>query len=48
MLRNADYIIIGGGVIGCATAFNLAKHGARRVVLLERGQLASGGTATSR
>lgn len=47
MLRNADYIIIGGGVIGCATAFNLAKHGARRVVLLERGQLASGGTAKS-
>jgi len=47
MNANADYIIIGGGVIGCSTAYNLARHGARNVVLLERGELASGGTAKS-
>ncbi len=47
MNTNADYIIIGGGVIGCSTAYNLARLGARNVVLLERGELASGGTAKS-
>ena len=47
MNMNADFIIIGGGVIGCSTAYNLAKHGAKNVVLLERGELASGGTAKS-
>ncbi len=44
---NADIIIIGGGVIGCSTAYHLAREGAGRVVLLERGELASGGTAKS-
>jgi glycine oxidase len=33
-----DFLIIGGGVIGCATALELATAGAR-VALLERGQL---------
>ncbi len=47
MNMNADFIIIGGGVIGCSTAYNLARQGARNVVLLERGDLASGGTAKS-
>ena len=47
MNMNADYLIIGGGVIGCSTAYNLARHGAHNVVLLERGELASGGTAKS-
>jgi sarcosine oxidase, subunit beta len=44
---NADFIVIGGGVIGCSTAYNLAKSGARNVVLLERGEICSGGTAKS-
>lgn len=47
MAMITDIIIIGGGVIGCSTAYNLAKLGARRVVLLERGDLCSGGTAKS-
>ena len=47
MNTNADFIILGGGVIGCSTAYNLARLGARNVVLLERGELASGGTAKS-
>ncbi len=47
MTKTADIIIIGGGVIGCSTAYNLARLGARKVVLLERGDLCSGGTAKS-
>lgn len=43
----ADIIVIGGGVIGCSTAYNLAKHGAKNVVLLERKSICSGGTAKS-
>ena len=33
MSQNADIIIIGGGVIGCSTAYNLARLGAGRVLL---------------
>lgn len=43
----ADFIIIGGGVIGCSTAYNLARLGARNVVVLERDSICSGGTAKS-
>ena len=35
-----DVLIVGGGVIGCATAYFLARGGAS-VVVLERGELAS-------
>jgi glycine/D-amino acid oxidase-like deaminating enzyme len=45
--RTADIVIIGGGVMGCSTAFNLARSGARDVVLLERKAVCSGGTAKS-
>ncbi len=45
--KTADYIIIGGGVIGCSTAYNLARLGARNVVVLERDSVCSGGTAKS-
>ena len=40
----ADVVIAGGGVIGCATAYYLAKAGAA-VTLLERGEI--GGEASS-
>ena len=43
----ADIVIIGGGVIGCSTAYNLANQGAKKVVLLEKGDICSGGTAKS-
>ncbi len=43
----ADYVVIGGGVIGASTAYNLAQQGARNVVLLERRDVCSGGTAKS-
>lgn len=47
MNQTAEFIIIGGGVVGCATAYNLAKQGARQVTLIERGDICSGGTAKS-
>lgn len=38
----ARVVVIGGGVMGCSTAYHLAKAGCRDVVLLERKQLTSG------
>lgn len=35
MSNNAEIIIIGGGIIGCATAYYLAKNGAKDVIVLE-------------
>ena len=37
-------VIIGGGVIGCSTAYHLAKLGWKDIVLLERAQLTAGTT----
>lgn len=45
--QTADIVVIGGGVIGCSTAYNLAKQGAKNVVVLERNHICSGGTAKS-
>ena len=38
------FVIIGGGVIGCATAYHLAKNGCSDVVLIEKAELTSGTT----
>ena len=35
---------IGGGIVGCSTAYHLAKRGKKDVVLLERSKLTSGPT----
>ena len=39
---SARVVVIGGGVMGCSTAYHLAKAGYRDVVLLEREKLTSG------
>ena len=43
----ADIVIIGGGVIGCSTAYNLANQGAKKIVLLEKWVICRGVTAKS-
>ena len=41
---HATIIVIGGGIIGCSTAYHLARDHKADVVLLEQGQLTSGST----
>ena len=44
MISNAEIVIIGGGISGCAIAYNLAKKGMRNIVLLEKNYISSGAT----
>jgi 4-methylaminobutanoate oxidase (formaldehyde-forming) len=41
---HARAVVIGGGIVGCSTAYHLAKCGWRDVVLIERAKLTSGST----
>lgn len=41
--RTADVIIIGGGIMGCATAYRLAKRGVN-VLVLEKKEIGNGGS----
>ncbi len=41
---HAQIVVIGGGIIGCSTAYHLAKEHKANVVLLEQGKLTSGST----
>jgi sarcosine oxidase subunit beta len=36
MERDADAVVVGAGIVGCATAYFLARRG-MRVVVVERG-----------
>ncbi len=47
MPRTASVVVIGGGIIGLSTAFQLTKHGVRDVVVLERRHLGAGATGKS-
>jgi sarcosine oxidase subunit beta len=47
MNETADIIIIGGGVMGASIAYQLAKQGSGRVVVLEREALSNGTTGRS-
>jgi sarcosine dehydrogenase len=40
----AQIVVIGGGIVGCSTAYHLAEFGAKDVLLLERKKLTSGTT----
>jgi sarcosine oxidase subunit beta len=42
--NRAAVVIIGGGVVGCAISYELAKRGVKDIVLLERRYLTSGAT----
>jgi sarcosine dehydrogenase len=41
---HADVVVIGGGIIGCSTAYHLARDHKLKVVLLEQNKLTSGST----
>lgn len=47
MMKTADAVVIGAGVNGASIAFNLLKQGLKKVVILERYLVASGGTGKS-
>jgi len=47
MTTTADIVILGGGVTGASLAFQLARAGAGRIVLVEKGHIASGPTGRS-
>jgi glycine/D-amino acid oxidase-like deaminating enzyme len=40
-----DVVVVGGGIMGTSTAYQLARAGVRRVTLLEAGELGSGSSA---
>jgi 4-methylaminobutanoate oxidase (formaldehyde-forming) len=42
--NTAQYVIVGGGIVGCSVAYHLTKMGHTDVVLLEQGQLSCGTT----
>jgi len=44
MKNKANVVVIGGGVVGCSIAYNLALQGISDVVLIEKSFLASGST----
>ena len=44
MNKTASVVIIGGGISGCAIAYNLAKKGVKDIVVLEKSYLCSGST----
>ena len=47
MSNNFDVIIIGAGITGASTAYHLKKNGVNKILLIERGRVASGGTGKS-
>ncbi len=44
MQDKARVVIIGGGIVGCSTAYHLTQMGWKDVVILEKGELTSGST----
>ncbi len=46
-MKTADAVVIGAGINGTATAYNLVKRGVKKVVLVDKHLIASGGTGRS-
>ena len=47
MAENYDVIVVGAGIVGASTAHYLKKKGVGKVLLIDRGAVASGGTGKS-
>ena len=47
MAETYDAVVIGAGVVGASTAFHLAKLGALKVCVVDRGPVCGGGTGKS-
>ncbi len=45
--RTADVVIVGAGVMGASIAFQLARRGAGRIVVLDKGDVGGGGSGRS-
>jgi sarcosine oxidase subunit beta len=45
--RMADFVILGAGVMGASIAFHLARREAGRILVLDKGDVASGGSGRS-
>ncbi|MEC8186365.1 MAG: FAD-dependent oxidoreductase, partial [SAR324 cluster bacterium] len=43
-LQDAEIIIIGGGIVGCSIAYQLARMGKKDVLVLEKSGLTHGST----
>jgi len=46
-MTNVDVVVVGAGILGASTAYFLRKSGVNKVLLIERGDPASGGTGKS-
>ena len=44
MRKSYDIVIVGGGIIGCSVAFELAKRGRKDILVIEQAYLTSGAT----
>jgi sarcosine oxidase, subunit beta len=44
MRKTADIVVIGGGSLGCSTAYNLARLGFKNITVLEKGYICGGST----
>jgi glycine/D-amino acid oxidase-like deaminating enzyme len=47
MVSTAEVVIIGAGVIGCSTAYHLARMGIKDVAIVEMGEVGSGSSGKS-
>ncbi|SMQ81709.1 Glycine/D-amino acid oxidase [Bacillus sp. OV166] len=45
--KTADVVIIGAGLMGCSTAYELAKRNVKNIVVLEKNAIGSGATGQS-
>ena len=46
-METADIVVIGGGIVGCSIAYQLAAKGGRNVALLEKDLICFGSTGKS-